>query len=89
MAGRPKGSKNKETAGTKDKRGNFLRIANKRCANALKQIRSMGKLSNKNNYEYSDTDVNKLVWAITKELEAMEARFKGSTGPATIEDVLS
>lgn len=62
-----------------DKRKKFVELAESRTVNAIKAIRVIAKLGNKNAYEFSDTDVNKIVKALTREIEAMKARML-STG---------
>lgn len=57
------------------KRENFVRIAEKRTRNAMKAIRIIGKLGNKNAYDYTEADVRKIASALTKEVEAMRARM--------------
>jgi ribosomal protein L7/L12 len=60
------------------KRENFVRIAEKRTRNAIKAIRVIGKLGNKNAYDYTEADVKKIASALTKEVEAMRARMSQS-----------
>lgn len=69
------------TAETKDKRANFVRIVTKRVSNAVKQIRGVGKLSNKNAYQYSEEDISKIVKLLETEITEMAKRFSAS-GPA-------
>ena len=57
------------------KRENFVRIAEKRTRNAIKAIRIISKLGNKNAYEYTEADVRKIASALSKEVEAMRARM--------------
>jgi ribosomal protein L7/L12 len=62
------------------KREKFVELANSRTRTAIKAIRIIGKLGNKNAYEYSDADVRKIVSALTKEIEALKARMSHSGG---------
>ena len=57
------------------KRENFVRIAEKRTRNAIKAIRIIGKLGNKNAYDYTEADVKKIASALYKEVDAMKARM--------------
>ena len=57
------------------RRENFVRIAEKRTRNAMKAIRIIGKLGNKNAYDYTEADVKKIASALNKEVEAMRARM--------------
>jgi hypothetical protein len=62
-----------------DKRAKFVELAQNRTKNALKAIRVIGKLGNKNAYEFTDADVNKIAKALNREIEMMKARMS-STG---------
>ena len=62
------------------KRENFVRIAEKRTRNAIKAIRIIGKLGNKNAYDYGADDVKKIASALTREVEAMKARMTHAGG---------
>lgn len=55
-----------------------MELAQKRAANAIKAIRVIGKLGNRSAYEYSDADVNKIVKALSDEIEALKSRMKSS-----------
>ena len=57
------------------KRENFVRIAEKRTRNAIKAVRIIGKLGNKNAYDYTEADVKKIASALYKEVDAMKARM--------------
>jgi len=61
------------------KRAKFILLAERRTKNALKAIRIIAKLGNKNAYEYSEADVKKIVAALKEEVEALRARML-STG---------
>jgi hypothetical protein len=61
-----------------DKRSKFVELATSRTRTAIKAIRIIGKLGNKNAYDYSDADVKKIAAALTKEIEAMKARMSHS-----------
>ena len=60
---------------TESKRDKFVRLASARMNNALKQIRLVGNLSSKNNYEYTKADVKKMVDALQNAIQDMEKRF--------------
>ncbi|KTG18932.1 hypothetical protein AUR67_17410 [Pseudoalteromonas sp. XI10] len=61
-------------------REKFVELAEKRVSKTLKDIKLIGNLSNKSNYEYSEQDVKKIYSVLKKALEEMKARFdaKGS-----------
>lgn len=58
------------------KREKFVRLAELRTNNAIKQIRLIGNLSNKNNYEYTEDDVRKIFKVLKEEIELVEKKFK-------------
>jgi hypothetical protein len=59
---------------TKDDK--FIRLAEKRVNLVLNNIRLLKQLSNKNNYQYSDTQVKKIFTVINSALtEANEAFY--------------
>ena len=62
-----------------NKRAKFVELAQSRTRNAIKAIRVIGKLGNKNAYEFSEADVNKIAKALAREVELMKARML-STG---------
>ncbi|MCD4792246.1 MAG: hypothetical protein K8R54_03365 [Bacteroidales bacterium] len=58
------------------KKERFKRVASRRVDNIIKDIRSLSKCSNLNNYEYSDEDINKMLKAIKDEIKIMETLYK-------------
>jgi len=58
------------------KRDNFVRLAESRTVNAIKAIRIIGKLGNRNAYDYGDEDVRKIIRALTDEIESLKNRMK-------------
>ena len=70
------------------KRQKFIQLAERRTKNAIKAIRVIGKLSNKNAYEYSEADVNKIAKALIREIELMKARMSSMGGKETVEFAL-
>lgn len=58
-----------------DKRDKFVSLAEKRVTRAIKDIRLIGNLSNKNNYAYSEKDINKIINALESEIKIMKSRF--------------
>jgi ribosomal protein L7/L12 len=75
----------KKTAGKVNKRDKFVELATSRTRTAIKAIRIIGKLGNKNAYDYSDSDVRKIVSALAKEIEAMKARMSHSGGKDVVD----
>lgn len=64
-----------QTKNRPGKREKFVKLAENRTRNAIKAIRVIGKLGNKNAYEYTESDVKKIVGALTREIEAMKIRM--------------
>lgn len=64
------------------KREKFVDLAEARVSRAMQAIRVVGNLSNRNNYEYTDDDVRKIVKALSAEIDAMQARFRSTDSKA-------
>ena len=64
----------------KSKRIKFVELAENRTRNAIKAIRVIAKLGNKNAYDYTEADVKKIASALTKEIDGMKARMLRSGG---------
>lgn len=62
------------------KREKFVQLAESRTANAMRAIRVIGKLGNKSHYDYSETDVKKIVGALTREVESLKSRMGDKSG---------
>ncbi|MGQ7794453.1 hypothetical protein ACUN0C_18765 [Faunimonas sp. B44] len=65
---------------SKDKAGNFVRLAEKRLANVLEAIRVLGNLSNRGNYTYTDEQVAEIFGTIRSSVAEAEGLF-GITAP--------
>lgn len=78
---------NTTTAATSkaSKREKFVKLAENRTVNAIKAIRVIGKLGNKNAYQFDDSDVQKIARALTKEVEALKARMSSTGSKETVE----
>lgn len=61
----------------RDPRERFVSLANNRVTAAIRQIRLVGNLSNKKNYEYGPDDAAKIIRALQRELDELKAKFKG------------
>lgn len=59
----------------KQDREKFVKLAEARVSKALKDIKLIGNLSNRSNYEYTSEDVKKIHSALKKAVEDMKARF--------------
>jgi ribosomal protein L7/L12 len=58
-----------------EKREKFVRLAERRTVNAIKAIRVLGKLGNRAAYDFDDSDVKKIVNALSREIENLRARM--------------
>jgi len=59
----------------KDKRSNFVRIAENRVSRAISSIRLIGNLSNTSNYSYTSADVRTIISALQEEINVLKAQF--------------
>lgn len=66
---------------SRNKRDKFLELANKRVTRALKDIRLVGNLANRKNYEYSDEEAKKITRALQSELERVKQDFQHGSQP--------
>jgi hypothetical protein len=60
------------------KRDRFIRIVERRVNNLLNDFESLGKCSNKKNYEYNDDDVKKIFGEIEKKMKEIKLLYKNS-----------
>jgi hypothetical protein len=75
----------KSVKGAASKREKFVELAESRTKNAIKAIRVLAKLGNKNAYDYSDADVKRIAGALSKEIEALKARMLSTGGKEAVE----
>jgi len=68
-----------------NKREKFVELAQARTKNAIKAIRIIAKLGNKNAYDFADADVKKIASALNKEVELMKARMSQTGGKDTVD----
>lgn len=68
-----------------EKREKFVKLAENRTRNAMKAIRVIGKLGNKNAYQFDDSDVQKIIKALIKEIDALKARMSSSSGKESVD----
>lgn len=57
------------------KRSAFKRLANNRANRIIKNLGLLGNLSNKRNYDFTDTDIKSVFDAIEEEVRLAKARF--------------
>ena len=58
------------------KREAFIRVAEKRTEKIIEMIRLLGNCSSKNNYKYTQEDVDEIFSAIERELKNAQQKFK-------------
>ena len=63
-----------------DKRRKFAELGTNRVNKAINDIRLIGNLSNKANYDYNDDDVRQIIKALREAINEAESRFKKSQG---------
>jgi len=62
------------------KRENFERLAEKRMTEAIKKIRLVGNLSNRNNYDYTDSHVKEIIATLENEILVLKKKFESENG---------
>jgi ribosomal protein L7/L12 len=72
-------------AGKLNKREKFVELAEARTKNAIKAIRIIGKLGNKNAYDFNEADVRKIASALNREVDAMKNRMTQSGGKESVD----
>ena len=55
---------------------NFKRLAEARTNKIISAINNLSKLSNRQNYEYSDKEISQLINCLKKEIGNLEGKFK-------------
>ena len=55
---------------------NFKRLVEKRVTKLLECLRLIGNLSNKNNYDYSDQEIDKIFKTIQNFVDEAKGKFK-------------
>jgi hypothetical protein len=73
------------TSAKPDKREKFVKLAENRTVNAIKAIRVIAKLGNKNAYQFDDSDVNKIVKALNREIDSLKIRMSSSGGKESVD----
>jgi hypothetical protein len=69
----------------RNKRTKFVELAEARVGKALKTIRLIGNLTNKNNYEFDEADFAKILAALEAEIRDLKIKLKtggGKTKPS-------
>ena len=64
---------------TESKRDRFIRIAEARTNKIISQMKLLGNCSNRNNYDYTEKDVKKIIETLENELTLLKDRYKQET----------
>lgn len=67
----------------RDKRAKFVELGEKRVANAIKALRLVGNLADRNNYKYSEKDAADISRALRAEVNDLINKFKSSDSGKT------
>lgn len=59
----------------RDKSAKFIELANKRVNRAIKDLKLIGNLSNRQNYEYTEEQARKIVKALQYEIDMVKQSF--------------
>ena len=65
-----------------DRRTKFATLASKRVNRASHAIKTIGNLSNRSNYDWTEQDVKKIIRELRKAVKEVEDRFLGNDGRA-------
>lgn len=66
-------------------REKFVNLTEKRVTKAIKDLRLIGNLSNKSNYNYDEKDVKKIICALDSEIKKLKQKF---TSGSNSEDII-
>lgn len=61
------------------KRERFKNVASKRVQRVLDSVDSLSKCANRNNYEYSEDEISKMMKAIKEKIRLLELSFSKAT----------
>lgn len=61
---------------TSRRREKFVELAEKRVTRTIKDLRLIGNLANKSNYQYEARDVEKILKTLESEVRALRRRFE-------------
>jgi hypothetical protein len=65
-------------------REKFVQLAEKRMIRAIKDLRLIGNLSNRNNYDFEPADADKILTALEREIKALKGKFAAGTNEGGI-----
>ncbi len=56
----------------------FKRLVEKRVNNVLNDLRLLGNLANRHNYDYKDSDIKKIMKTIDESVKKMKLKFESN-----------
>ncbi|KDN57501.1 hypothetical protein [Exiguobacterium sp. AB2] len=65
-----------------EKQDKFEKLAEKRVTEAIKKLRLIGNLSNKNNYDYTEEHAKQIIDTLENEMKILKSKFKDESGPS-------
>jgi hypothetical protein len=71
------------------RREKFVELAEKRVTRAIKDLRLIGNLANRSNYEYTDYEVTQIISALEKEIKRLKSTFTRGEIETSIEFKIS
>lgn len=60
----------------RDPRAKFVELANARVVRAINDLRLVGNLSNRKNYEYTDDEARKIIRVLESEVDILKEKFR-------------
>jgi hypothetical protein len=78
-------AKNNSPTSASNKRYKFVELAERRTINAIRSIRVIGKLGNPFAYDYDESDVKKIIYALSKEIEDLRLKMMKKGTKTTVE----
>lgn len=63
---------------SRNKAGKFVELANKRVNRAIKDLKLIGNLANRNNYEYTPEQAKKIFRALQDQVDEVRQKFQDS-----------
>ena len=71
--------------GTQPRRERFRRLAEKRVVRTIREIRLVGNLFNRSNYDYDEADAVKILKALENELRLLRKRYEAGGRPNQVD----
>lgn len=70
---------------SRDKSAKFVELANKRVSRAIKSLKLVANLANRQNYEFTDEQAKKIIKALQKELDLVKQSFQNADSDGNAE----